>query len=189
MSVLSRFLARLAPINVGDSTLAGLAHAITTPGELLDLIVREDDDFSSWGRVMDPAAVPAQLLPWLAQFAGVQLLPSDTEQQQRDRITAAAGFKRGTAASMAAEVALTLTGSKYVSILQQVGGNRWAMTLITLSAETSSAATTYAAALRQKPAGVNLTHVVATGPIVDQGTRTIDLGANTIDSAALADVT
>jgi hypothetical protein len=46
-----------------------------------------------------------------------------------------------------------------------------------------------AAWLNQKPAGIVPTLVLATGVIVDEGTRTIDASANTIDAAALADVT
>lgn len=189
MSLLDRFLARIAPINTGDFTLQQIIGAITSPGELYDDLTQDSDTHSAWGKAMDPDYAPAPLLGWLAQFAGVSLLPSDDEATQRARIKAAAGFRRGTPGAMTDEVTPTLTGSQYTNILQQVGGNRWAMTLVTLSVETPNPAATYAAALRQKPAGIALTHVVATGPIVDLGTRTIDLGANTIDSAVLADVT
>lgn len=189
MSLLDRFLARVAPINVGDVTLGALVHAITSPMEWLDSLVRDSDTHRAWGKALDPDYAPAPVLGWLAQLPGVQLLPSDAEAQRRARITAAAGFRRGMPQAMIDEVKPTLTGTQYASVLQQVGGARWAMTLITLSAETPNAATTYAAALRQKPAGINLTHVVATGALIDQGTRTIDAGTATIDAAVLADIT
>lgn len=172
MSVLSRFLARVSPINVGDGTLSALVHSITTPGELFDQIARDDDDFTAWGRVLDPDAAPAPVLGWLAQFAGVQFLPSDTEARQRARITAAAGFRRGRPQAMIDEVKPTLTGTQYVNLVQQAGGNRWAMTLITRPAETPSAAATYAAALRQKPAGINLTHVQTNDVLWVEATKT-----------------
>lgn len=189
MSLVDRFLARVAPINTGDGTLAALVHAITLPGEWLYSLVRDSTTHKAWGKALDPDYAPAPVLRWLAQFAGVQVLPSDTEAGQRARITAAAGIKRGKPGAMAAEVRPTLTSSQYVDILQQVGGNRWALTVVTLAGETPDPAATYAAALRQKPAGVNLSHVVATGAIVDQGTRTVDASANTVDSAALSDIT
>lgn len=189
MSLLDRFLARVAPINTGDGTLAALVHAITLPGEWLYDLARDSATHKAWGKAVDPDYAPANILGWLKQFPGVQFLASDTEAGQRARITAAAGLKRGKPQSMIDEVKPTLTGTQYASVLQQVGGARWAMTLITLTAETPSAATTYAAALRQKPAGINLTHVVTTDPIIDQGTRTIDAGTAVIDSATLADIT
>lgn len=172
MSVLSRFLARIAPINSGDFTLQHIAEAVTSPGELFDVIAREDDDYSAWGRVLDPDATPSVALGWLAQFAGVRLLPSDTEADQRARIKAAAGFKRGTPQAMINEVTPTLTGTQYVNLIQQAGGARWAMTLVTRPAETPSAALTYAAALRQKPAGINLTHVQTNDVLWVEATKT-----------------
>lgn len=189
MSLLGRFLARVAPIDVGDVTLSAMVQAITGPGELLDTVAREQTGYAAYGQVMDPDVAPSGVLGWLGQFAGVTFLPSDTEAQQRARIKAAAGFYRGTPQAMINEVKPTLTGTQYASVLQQVGSARWAMTLVTLSAETPNAAATYAAALRQKPAGINLTHTVATGALIDQGTRTINAGAATINTAVLADIT
>jgi hypothetical protein len=189
VSFLDRLLARLAPINIGDATLGALAHAISLPGEFYEAFVRETTGYSAHGRLMDPDTSPVGALAWLGQFAGVSFLPSDTEATQRSRVKTAAGFYRGTPQAMLDEVKPTLTGTQYASVLQQVSGNRWAMSLITLSTETPDPTATITAALRQKPAGIALTHVVTTGPIVDQGTRTIDAAANTIDSATLADIT
>lgn len=172
MSLLGRFLARVAPIDVGDVTLSAMVQAITGPGELLDTVAREQTGYAAYGQVMDPDVAPAGVLGWLGQFAGVAFLPSDTEAQQRARIKAAAGFYRGTPQAMINEVKPTLTGTQYAGIVQQAGGARWAMTLITRPAETPSAAATYAAALRQKPAGINLTHVQTNDVLWIEATKT-----------------
>lgn len=172
MSLLDRLMARLAPIDVGDGTLQALAHAVAAPGEVFDTIAREQTGYAAHGQIMDPDVAPAAVLPWLAQFAGVQLFPSDTEATRRARIKAAAGFFRGTPGAMIAEVKPTLTGTQYVNLIQQAGGNRWALTLITRPAETPDAAGTYAAALRQKPAGINLTHVQTNDVLWVEATKT-----------------
>jgi hypothetical protein len=189
MGFATRFLARVSPIDIGNGTLAALVSALSGPGEFYETFVRETTGYAAHGRLMDPDTAPAGALAWLGQFAGVSFLPSDTEATQRSRVKTAAGFYRGTPQAMLDEVKPTLTGTQYASVLQQVSGSRWAMSLITLSTETPDPTATITAALRQKPAGIALTHVVTTGPIVDQGTRTIDAAVNTIDSATLADIT
>lgn len=194
MSLFDRFLNRVSPIDVGDGPLRALVHAITSPMEWLDDLVHDSDTHSAWGRVMDPDAAPASILGWLGQLGGVTFLPSDDEAAKRARILAqagpAGGFHRGTAGAMIATVKLTLTGTQYVNLIQQAGGNRWALTLVTRPAETPDAALTYAAALRQKPAGINLQHVLTNDVLWIEATKTWTavLGGVTWTNVASGDV-
>lgn len=160
----------------------------TTFGRLHD-IVRDADDGPGWSSVLDPARAPVWALPWLAQFAGVRLTPGLTETQQRAQITTPPPFERGSRQAMIDTVAATLTGTKLVRVLERVGGDAYALTVITRTSETPNAAAAEAAARSQKPIGLILTFLVSDAPLIDEGTRTIDAGTATIDAAVLADVT
>jgi hypothetical protein len=82
----------------------------------------------------------------------------------------------------------TLIGARYANVLERVGGNAYALTLVTRPSETPDPARTYAAALTQKPLGMSLTHTLVEGAIIDEGTRSIDTSTGTIDTATLGDV-
>lgn len=195
-----RLYQRLAPVATYDDSnggiVAALADTLALPQAVVDDIAR--DDFSrpagsqlAWQPLLDPDTTPAAFLPWLAQFPGVKLLPSDlTEAQQRARISQAAGFYRGTTRAIVEAVQPTLTGNRTVIVQNNVGGNPWAQTVITRTAETPDAAATTRTALSQKAAGVIQTMVISDVPIIDEGTRTIDAGTVTIDAPPTpADVT
>lgn len=96
--------------------------------------------------------------------------------------------RRGTPRAILNAVRDTLTGTRYANLLERVGGNAYALTLITRPSETPDAAATYAAALTQKPLGMKLTHTLTEGVIIDEGTKSIDTSTATIDTATLADV-
>lgn len=95
---------------------------------------------------------------------------------------------RGTRRAMLDAVRDTLTGTRYVNILERVGGNAYALTLVTRPSETPDSALTYAAALAQKPLGMALTHTLTESPLIDEGSKTIDTGTATIDTATISDV-
>lgn len=95
---------------------------------------------------------------------------------------------RGTRRAMLDAVRDTLTGSKFVSLLERVGGNAYALTLITRPSETPDSAVTLAAAERQKPLGMKITYAPTEGVLIDEGTRTIDSATATIDTATRTDV-
>jgi hypothetical protein len=96
--------------------------------------------------------------------------------------------RRGTRRAMLDAVRDTLTGARYANLLERVGGNAYALTLITRPSETPDAAATYAAALTQKPLGMALTHTLVESVTVDEGSKTIDTATATIDTATLGDV-
>lgn len=165
-----------------------LAEALTLDTQEIDDIVRDTDDHEAWHILFDPNAAPAYLLAWMAQFVGVRLLPADTEEQQRSRIQAAAGFYRGTQRAIREEVQTVLTGAKTVKVLKT---GAWTLTVVTRTAQTPDPAAAERAARRQKPAGVVLTYVTSDNPIWFESIGTWDDVATgvTWNSVTLADVT
>lgn len=153
MSLASRFLARVAPINIGDLTLTKIVNAVTAAGEVFETIARADATHSAWGKAMDPDVAPAVLLPWLAQFAGVQLLPGDTEEQQRYRIKQAAGFYQGTPRALVEELQLFLTGTRTV-LLGFHTPDQWHYLVGVITSEAPSSLAVSQAIGRQNPAGM-----------------------------------
>lgn len=107
----------------------------------------------------------------------------------RDAIRRQGGKNRGTPDAMRSAIEDTLLGTTpYVNILERVGGNAYALTVVTRPSETPDPDATYAAALAQKPLGMALTHTLTEGVLIDEGTKTIDTASATIDTATLPDV-
>lgn len=164
--------------------LGGMGAAF---GPLHD-IVRDTADGPGWTILFDPARCPAWALPWLAQFAGVQLPEGITEAEQRQRIVSPPAFERGTLAGMRAAVSATLTGTRFVRILER-NGTPYQLAVVSRTPETPDPAASERAARSQKPAGLILTYVVSDVPIIDEGSGTIDSipGGVTIDSTTTGD--
>lgn len=191
MSIAERMQAQLAPYAEADpdGLLDAFAAGFAAPLEICD-VARDTDTHIAWGTVLDPDAADARLLPWLAQFSGDQLLPSDTVQQRRDRLTSPSNFYRGTVEAIKAEIQPTLTGTQTVLVLERVGGNEFAMTVVTRTAETPNPAVAQAAGRRQIAPWLIASFVVSDDPIWDEATRTWDAvgAAETWDTIALGDV-
>lgn len=193
-----RLYERLAPVATYDvengMVVQAIAETLAAPQQIVEDLARDSDTQLAWQAALDPDTCPAIMLPWLAQFAGVTLQPGDDEAGQRARITQAAGFYRGTNRAIRENVQATLTGSKGVTILERVSGNRWATTIVTRASETPDPAATTRAALSQKPTGFIFTVVTSDEPIIDEGgaARTIDAigsAGTTIDGVTVADWT
>jgi hypothetical protein len=107
----------------------------------------------------------------------------------RDAIRRQGGARRGMPDAILSAAEDTLKGAKVARLLERVGGNAYALELITRPSETPNPAATLAAAMAQKPAGMSLTHTLTEGVIINEGTRTIDTSTGTIDAATLGDVT
>jgi phage tail P2-like protein len=190
----ARYYARLEPIAYDDADhdyiLRALAAALMAPREVFEVAREDDDGRIPWGRLLDPDACPAELLDWLAVFAGVVLPPSAiTDEEKRSRIGQAAGQYRGTNQAMREEIQRSLTGTKSVRIIEHAGGDPWAVVVVTKLSETPDADAVERTAQAQKRAGLTLTYIATDGAVIDEATRTINAASNTINSAVLADVT
>jgi hypothetical protein len=128
---------RLAPLAQPDPengyALQALVNAITAPAEVVCEVVQETDTHRPWEVILDPDNADAVWLPFLAIPAGVQLLPSDSEAQQRARIKAAAGLYAGTVRAIREEVQLVLnTPDAEVRILKT---SQWGLTVVVREAD------------------------------------------------------
>jgi hypothetical protein len=158
----ARLYVALAPLAQQDPenawSLLILCNAIGTMYQLLDDYVRDSPDGPGWSALMDLARCPTEALGWLAQFAGVRMLPGLTDQQQRDRIKSTGGFRRGTTAAITAAAQPTLTGTKTVGITERYTGDPYQLAVNTYASETPDTVATYNAILAAKPAGLLLTY-------------------------------
>lgn len=164
-----------------DWALLKLCAALTSGvSERIHEIVADREEYPGWTVLFDPDACPAWALPYLAQFVGVTLLPSDSEARQREKIKLPEQFKRGTPAAMLAAVRATLTGGQTILMDERFTGSAWQLRIRTLVSETPDEAVTEAAAVSQKPIGILLDYSAVTGQ--DWG----DVDADNADWAAVA---
>lgn len=191
--------ARLAPVATQDQALdwpllkyiVGLSQMFAN----VESIVRAPGR-APYSTLLDVTTCPVFALPFLAQLAGVRLRPVSVGETldawavyARDAILRRNGRNRGRPDAIVSAVQQTLTGSRTVRLIERVGGDAYALTIITRPAETPSSSATLAAALTQKPAGIVLTMTQSDLPLILEGTRTINAAAGTIDSATLANIT
>lgn len=149
--------------------------------EAIDELV-SDRDYPGWYILFDPDLCPAEYLPYLAQYVGVTLEPSLTEQEQRDKIKLPENFKRGTPAALRRAIERTLTGNKTILLDERHDDEAYQLRIRTFATETPSESATLAAILTQKPAGLALTYDAIEGQSWD------DLVADHADwNAVLAD--
>jgi hypothetical protein len=145
--------------------LAVLAGAFDTVADLS----RDDEGVPGYAGLFDPDTVPADLLPFLGQFVGVEMLPGLTEAQQRLRIKQTDGFRRGTPKALEGAARQFLVGpdgtgeTATVYIIERVGGNAYQFSVATLVSETPDAAEVLRALLEQKPAGLVMDYATITG--------------------------
>jgi hypothetical protein len=185
---------QIAPLAVRDAengdVLAHLNAVLSAPIEdVAEWVSDGPDGKPGYSILLDVDRAPAIALPWLGQMKGVAVTPGLPESEQRDEIRAAAGMFRGSAQALIDAARPTLINARTVRVLTRVGGDMYAVTVITRTAETPSPAATLAAFKSAKRIGVILTHVVTDEPIIDEMSRTIDAITQTIDTFTLAGVT
>lgn len=128
-------------------------------GELFEQVrsyVADREDMLGWEVVFNVDTCPVEALPYLAQFVGVHFEPSETVEQQRNKIKERPAFKRGTPASLVAAAKLRLTGGKNVYMEERFEGFAYRLLIRVLGKETPDPDGTKADILKQKPAGIKL---------------------------------
>jgi hypothetical protein len=122
-----------------------------------------------WASLMDPDLCPPEALGWLAQFVGVRLDVGLTVAEQRARIKATDGWKRGTVSAMRGAIAGYLTGTRSFLFRERYdytnpnADSPYNMEVITYTSETPDPVAAAAALLAQKPAGIVLHYIVQDG--------------------------
>lgn len=78
---------------------------------------------AGWSMLLDPAACPAQYLPYLAQFVGQSIPPGTDSTSARAIVSGEANFQTGTLAGVTAAAKLWLTGDQSVTVLERTAAD------------------------------------------------------------------
>ena len=141
------------------ATIGDAAHPVAK------FIDDADPDTSATGtsEPVNPATAPAGWLGWLGWLVGVPVAGMATTDA-RWYLSRAGAQAHGSAAGIRAAVQATLTGERFCQVTTCVGGDPWAIEVQVSSVEVADSAATLRAALREKPAGANLT-VTSSTPV------------------------
>ncbi len=129
-----------------------------TLAQIHGYVTDQADGTPGWAIIMDPDGAPPEVLPWLAQFVGVEVTDEMDEAAIRAAIKLPSGFARGTPAALVAAVKPSLTPPQTVLVDERYQDNAWRLRVRTLAVETPDPAATKAAAKSQKPIGIVLTY-------------------------------
>jgi hypothetical protein len=131
--------------------------------EQIATYVQDTDEGPGWSIAFDVERCPAEALPYLAQYVGVGLNSSMSEDAQRDAIRNHKNFGRGRPAAIVAAAAATLRRGREVILTERDGGSAWRIRVRTLLHETPDPDVTEAAILAQIPMGDVLIYEVVDG--------------------------
>jgi|SRR5262245_20261737 len=111
----------LAPMFYDGGTDLGVyLESIGNPFQIVDDYASDTDagepGYSLW---MDVNRVPGEIIPWLGQFVGVEVVRSLSIPDQKRQILTQGNWQRGTVASVRAAAQLFLTGGKSVTIKER----------------------------------------------------------------------
>lgn len=161
---------------LGYGTAAGI-------GPALRLVDVGDPDTSVTGtaELANPDAAPRAWLAWLAWLVGIDV---DTipDAERRAAISQASSLqRRGSKRSIIRATQRTLTGSRSCRVYANLSGvDPYLLTVVTLTAQTADVVDTLAAAVTEKPAGIDLELQTVSGAIYSE------LAANFADYDAVA---
>lgn len=136
--------------------LLSFVKAIASMFDDVDLVVRDQDGAPGWAVALDANNAPSYMLPWLGQWAGVNVDTSQDVPTQRGQILSHSGFARGTLAAMLAAGKATMTGSKNLTVVERAG-DAWTVAFTGTTSEIPSVPLTLAAIKSQAPAGLIVT--------------------------------
>jgi hypothetical protein len=104
MSFTARLLGKLQPWLTPD--LERWLKALGAPFEQVAEITEEVGTYGEpgwvpgYGKLLNPVEAPAEYLPWLGQFVGVEVKKTATETEARAEVKAESGLARGTRGSL-----------------------------------------------------------------------------------------
>lgn len=192
MPIADQLLEELEPILTTD--FEQYLAAIVAMFAEVEQYTLDTDDGDGWSILLDVDRCPAKALPFLGQMIGVDVPVGMAEADARALIRDRPQWRRGTPSRMIEVAQATLTGSKFVDLIERSAAAcpadpAYGVTVVTRTSETTDPAVTLAALLAAKPAGLVLLHIVSDFPIIDEGSRTLNATSATIDAASFGDVT
>jgi hypothetical protein len=183
---------RIAPLlKNGDGSgraLCGALGAILDAGASLKAVTEDSGAFPGWTVVFDPRWEPREWLPWTAAVYGVSLVGATTEAQQRARIQDLPPQQRGTTAQMVAAVEATLAPGYTPPRVIERDGDPYYLTIVIRSADVVDLTRSQKAAVANKPAGLVLSVISSSSPLISEGSRAISAATATFAAATLSDV-
>ena len=179
----------LLPEYVRSADSGNLADYLAAIGDAANAVEKFIDDAdpdtsaSGTSEPVNPATAPAGWLPWLGWLIGIPTAGMDTTTA-RWYLSRAGAQAHGSAAGLRAAVQATLTGTRFCEVFTAVGGDPWAIEVQVDSTEVIDSAATLRAAMREKPAGANLTVTSSTPVTYDDLDAAYTTYANMAASAA-----
>lgn len=179
----------LLPEYVRSADSGNLADYLAAIGDAANAVEKfiddADPDTSATGtsEPVKPATAPAGWLPWLGWLIGIPTAGMDTTTA-RWYLSRAGAQAHGSAAGLRAAVQATLGGERFCQVFTAVGGDPWAIEVQVDSTEVIDSAATLRAAMREKPAGANLTVTSSTPVTYDDLDAAYTTYANMAASAA-----
>lgn len=183
--------AKVEPIAAEDAQYGyptrALVRAIGSMFGQVEETIRADATHNAWTAPLDVNRCPAYLLPWMGQAVGVAVTPGTTTAEMRAQISEEGAWKRGWLTTWLAIIGTTLTGTKRIRLTERSSG-AWQALIVTKPSETPSASTTERVGNANKPVGLVVTYSQSEVPLIDEGGKTIDSVAFSIDTATYEQV-
>ncbi len=151
---------------------------------VLELVEEEGSDgeagyVPAWGKLLNPELCPAEALPYLAQFVGVEIPAGTSESEARALLKGEAGLERGTLASIEGACARILGAGVSFAIEERTNANgeEDAYHFLVLVPPGKGSSGLVEAINAVKPAGVFFTVVEVEGAWLDGALTWEEIGA------------
>jgi hypothetical protein len=133
----------------------------------VEMYSADTPDELGWICLLDPDLCPAAALPYLAQYVGERLPDGLSVAAQRDWIKDAPNQTRGTVQSIVRAASRTLTGTKFVLVIERSGGID-KLAVSTYTDQTPNAAQVLADLQDVVPLDISLTYTTISGQVWTQ---------------------
>lgn len=149
---------------LGKATLSAMAPTL----RIAD-VADPDTSVTGTAELANPAAAPRAWLRWLGYLVGINL-DNIADADKRSAIADSATLqRRGSVRAIVRAAQQTLTGSRSCRVYWNLSGvDPYLLTVVTLTSQTPDSVATLAAAITEKPAGVDLDLQTTTGALYSE---------------------
>ena len=174
---------------LGRATLSAMAPTL----RIAD-VADPDTSVTGTAELANPAAAPRAWLRWLGYLVGINL-DNIADADKRSAIADSATLqRRGSVRAIIRATQQTLTGSRSCRVYWNLSGSDpYLLTVVTLTTQTPDSAATLAAAITERPAGIDVDLQTTTGALYSElaaeYTDYLDLASSFTDYDDLGDWT